>query len=699
MRRVLLVGILAVILIGLIVACAPDEPAGFMVKQFDAGGEGIVMGRQDAPPPDAPPDALEPVELTRGLSEIESRPIELENPGAYCQSAFSSSARNNCVAAGGKGMLARFHWCELVNTDRVYNFADIQNWVIANHAAGLSSVIGLNVKELRTDSPTTGGSCSATSDASPSWVITGVFNNDINGITAPPLENKTGHYHLNYLDVQAQAEIVRFIQEFENWLNDFSVSHPDQYDSIVAIESMFGEMDTAAGEYYATWYPYRDRPMYRCRFGGANWDPATETCSDTSNTVNDIAAIKWRDNYLKPILDAWGGVAIDKPMWMIVNNQIYSSRAEHSDACAGCNNKNLVDYAWDIYKIGSFTTSGNTDAGNGHGSDPAGKEYTNWFNIFKMRWKTRPVMAQESGINFSGGACCDTEKEAYWNFLTGIDYKSRYVNNLPSYMNAVRNTAGYQVGKELHQSTAGDPDGYRNSKKVLIAFRDTDGSYYPDGDNGTFGMPNINRGPTPCCWWLPNYEWLLYQRDPKAEQVVSDDVLPVSHMSFKARQTTVDDPELKIVVDPEWNPASNLPPMGGGCAEYQLQVTYLDKGVDTWSFKYPALGGNITELSTTKTNSGQWRELSAFIDNWYMLDTMNGDTFWLDDNGDGTDTFHLVVITDVGDCAPPGQVPTATPLPVCTPAVEAIATLEVINTPTPTPTPTPTRTPTPTPTP
>ena len=650
---------------------------------------------------------LDGVSVVYAAAPVPSAPLEQAagdvTPGYYCQSSYSPEARSRCKDGGGVGMQARWFWCQLVSTNRVYDFTPIENWVIANQQVGLRSIVSVVTKDLRTDTSALAGtaSCTAESDGTPSWMLTAApFNNDINGVTAAALENPAGRPHLNYLDTQAKAEIRAFVQQLDAWMEGLSVRNPTVYASIEAVETMFGEQDTGAGM-QSSFYPYADRQMYRCRYGGGTWTPSATgslgTCSIPSPNVNWAAAANWRDNFSKPLLDEWGDVAPDKPRFMVVSNAFADAGIERSEACSGCGGKNLIDYAFDTYGIGAMSTGGQVDGFNGSGRDTAGQEYVNWWNVLKMRMKTR-LTALETGAtdgwNEGATGCCDTPKEIYWNALQGIDYGAKYTTLLPSHLYNNRNSAALQTAKAFRSDTV-ESDDWRFSKAVGIWFRDTDGTYYPDGDNGTYGLPNAPRGEYPCCYHNPNYEWLLYQDNWDKSQVIqigdAGVTLPADDRSLWARRTNASYPVFKFSVDDEWYPATTP-----NCTQFEVQVVYLDAGTDTWAFVYPPVNGGPRGLAYQKTNTGTWKVQTIFLADWNMLNKLSDgqttpNSFYVQDNGDGVDTFHMVYIKDAGNCigAPSA---TATPipaLPVCTVTPVATRALEVVNTPTPTPTTTP----------
>ena len=90
-------------------------------------------------------------------------------------------------------------------------------------------------------------------------------------------------------------------------------------------------------------------------------------------------------------------------------------------------------------------------------------------------------------------------------------------------------TDGGEEARRLFNRYAGR--GTNDTPDVWIVFRNSQGDYYPDGQNGTQGNPP---GRVPCCRVLPNYEWFVYQRNPQHDQVV-DTNLPNSFKSLTAR--------------------------------------------------------------------------------------------------------------------------------------------------------------------
>lgn len=640
------------------------------------------------------------VSVVRGISPLPvpgGQPDTDVHPGYYCQSAYSSTARTQCATAGGVGMEARWFWCQLVDNSRVYDFSPIENWVVANHAAGLRSIVAMVTKDLRTDTAgLSGPSCTEQSDGTPSWMLaTAPYNNDINGVSALPLENPAGRPHLNYLDTQAKAEIRNLVQRTNSWLQSFKQRNPSAYASIEAIETMFGEQDTGAGM-PKSWYPYADRPMYRCRYGGGVWTPNSSGSEGTCSVANPNydAAANWRDKFSKPLLDEWGVVAPDKPKFMVVSNVLADAGIERTEACAGCGGRNLIDYAYDLYGIGAMTTGGGMDGFNGNGRDTAGYEYINAWNVMKMRWRDR-LIASESGavggLDPGAPGCCDTSAEVYWNGLQGIDYGAKYTFLTAGKLYNFRDNGALLSIKEFRANTVDMPD-YRYSRQVSIYFRDTDGTYYPDGDNGTAGLPNAPRGEYPCCAYNPNYEWLLYQDNPHKSQVVrlGRDTLPNDDRSVWARRTTATYPTFKFTVDPEWYPAT-----ASICTTFEVSVVYYDKGSDSWAFIYPSVHGTPVGKSFAKTNTDAWKIQRFTVYDWSLINMLSvgGElsNFFVQDNGDGVDTFHLIHVKDVGDCMPgPAATPTPLPvLPICTVTPVPTRGIEAINTPTPTPTHTP----------
>jgi hypothetical protein len=128
---------------------------------------------------------------------------------------------------------------------------------------------------------------------------------------------------------------------------------------------------------------------------------------------------------------------------------------------------------------------------------------------------------------------------------------------------------------------------------VWIVFRDTAGTYFPDGDNNRpQGSP---AGRVPCCRYLPNFEWFLYQRNPASGQVVRSG-LPASHKSLSARSNGGG--PLQLDVEDIWPGAAQPPLAAGGCAVYDVEIEFLDSGNDSFALRYARMDGTTRPQPT-----------------------------------------------------------------------------------------------------
>ncbi len=131
---------------------------------------------------------------------------------------------------------------------------------------------------------------------------------------------------------------------------------------------------------------------------------------------------------------------------------------------------------------------------------------------------------------------------------------------------------------------------------------------------------------------------------------------------------------------------------------WRIRVVYLDQGSDTWSLEYQTKSGTVKKLTVQKQNSGAWVEKVWTVTDLYANNQFAGGTdFRLNDNSDGTDTFHLAEASGSGALPtprptppppPPTFTPTATPVGP-PPTATATPVLPPTWTPLPSATPTP----------
>ncbi len=638
-------------------------------------------------------------------------------PGFYCASCGSSACRDRCVQSGAVvGMQNRFLACELMPAPNVYDLGSVRHWVEANAAVGLRSVIGFNFKTDRGYAAPRSGSCTPDSGGSPAWMLQP-------GTVYQPLRNGTGDetsYHINYRNAAVQSQIRGLMQALRQ---EFAAMPPELLalvDSIELNTGHDGEMDPARNyNDFPAGAPlgWMDRNMYRCIYAGYTWNPARDQqfCTDSRGTVINTAvaygaSAVWRDEVIKPMIDIYGQelstaaqpAPLGKPIALLAVGQMISTD-ERATPCQGCGERNIVDYAFESYGMGVKTTGVNPDLGNGNGPDLQELEYRNWPNIFKMKWPGQ-LTAGEHGVNAIGsGHCCDDPKELYWAVLNALDKHMSQLHFLSADIGQAG--AGAAEARGLVTRYAGKLPA--DTPDVWIVFRDTAGTYYPDGDNnGARGFPP---GRVPCCRNLPNFEWFIYQRNPAASQVVRTG-LPNSYKSLSARSNASD--PLRLDVEDIWPGAAQRPQAAGGCTVYDVEIEFLDNGSDSFALRYARLDGSEAAVSVRKTGASQWRSVTLRLNDAYLDNQLPGEADLELVNVDGgADVFHRLRVAAITACTATSMpTSTATRLPTftVTPTPSRTATPSATSSATATPTPsitptamatfTPSATPTKTPT-
>jgi len=400
---------------------------------------------------------------------------------------------------------------------------------------------------------------------------------------------------------------------------------------------------------------WMDADMYRCIYAGYTWHPRRyrQYCTDGNGALVDpsqawAAAHVWRDEVVKPIIDIYGqelsqaaqGDELGRPMALMIAGQLLSAD-EHASPCAGCGERNLSDYAFQTYGMGAKSTGVNPDTGSGNGSDSLYAEYRNWPNVFKLNWP-RWLTVGEHGVNsIGGGHCCDDPQELYWAVLTGLDLHMSQLHFLGSDLG--QPGAGAEAARQLFARYAGR--GIFTTPDVWIVFRDTEGTYYPNGDNGQpEGDPPGRR---PCCRALPNYEWFIYQRNPAPEQVVRTG-LPDAYQSLSARSDAYGALQLDIE-DLWWGSRPPIVPLA--CRAYDVEVEFLDAGVDSFLVRYATPDGAVVSRSVQKTGTGRWRSVTLNLQDVAFSDGLPSGADLTLANPDGSpDIFHRVRVELLGDC-------------------------------------------------
>lgn len=619
----------------------------------------------------------------------DSSNVSPAQPGFYCASCGSEQCRQRCRQSPAVGMHTRFFLCELMPAPGVYDFTLVRQWVEANAAAGLRSIIGFNPKTSRGIDVSSHGSCTVDSAGSPAWMLQP-------GSIYQPLQNGAGSetsYHLNYRDADVQAAWRGMLRGLRQ---EFAAMPPALLATVDSIEvdtGHDGEMDpTRNYDAFPAGAPlgWMDLHMYRCVYGGYTWQPARnqQSCVDANGApVNPSrawgASEVWRDEVLKPLVDLYGQElstarqgALGKPLALLITGQILTAE-EHSSPCAGCNGNTLSDYAFAAYGMGAKTTSVNPDSGNGNGRDPANGEYRNTPNVFKLNWPTW-LSVGEHGVNAIGsGHCCDTPAEFYWAVLNALDKHLTQLHFPATHLS--QTGAGADAARSLFAAYAGRlPE---DTPAVWIVFRDTAGSYYPDGDNGS--ADSTPAGRVPCCRSLPNYEWYVYQRNPLLTQVVRTG-LPSSYQSLSARSNAQQ--SLQLDVEDIWPGAAQQPAAAAGCSAYDVTIDFVDNGRDSFGLRYATVDHTPTQVVVNKTDTRGWRSVTLRLVDAYLNDNLPGGAdLELVNSGGAGDIFHRLHVVEVDVCAgmtptpiPPGgstATPTVTRTPVATPTRTATATL------------------------
>ncbi|MCB0237236.1 MAG: hypothetical protein KDH08_01065, partial [Anaerolineae bacterium] len=332
-------------------------------------------------------------------------------------------------------------------------------------------------------------------------------------------EGSSATYHLNFTNPAVQTQLRAALQQFRLELTALPLPLRDSIDSLEVDLGHDGEPKPARNyDNYPPGAPlgWMDLDMYRCVYAGFQWQGARDQqrCIDSDGNPVNLqqafgASVVWRDRALKPMIDIYGqelskltqGQARGLPMYAVVSHQLLSPSDERVAACQGCNGLNYVDYAFVQYAMGIKTSGVTPDLADGQGADPQGSEYRNWANIFKLDWPQRLVTGEHGALNTTSGHCCDDPKELYWAVLNGLDKHLQQLHFPVA--DIAQNDPGAVEARQVMARYAGKV--LENTPDIWIVFRDTEGTYYPDGDNGSSsGDPP---GDPPCCRNLPNYEW------------------------------------------------------------------------------------------------------------------------------------------------------------------------------------------------
>ena len=361
------------------------------------------------------------------------------------------------------------------------------------------------------------------------------------------------------------------------------------------------------------------------------------------------ASVVWVDQVIKPFVDIYGqelshrtqGNTVGNPIVLMVAGSLVSA-AERVNPCTGCNGQNIIDYAFNAYGMGAKTSGVTPDSGNGQAADPASLEYSNLPNIFKLTWPSRPTAGEHGVDDFTGSHCCDEPKEIYWAVLNALDKHMTQLHFPVEHI--AQPTDGGAEARRMFARYAGHS--IDDTPDVWIAFRDTQGAYYPDGKNS--GVQGSPEGRVPCCRALPNYEWFIYQRNPSPGQVVRTN-LPNSYKSLSARSNAGG--SLQLDIEDLWAGSNQQPVSAGGCAAYTVEVEYLDRGTDRFVLRYANANNTPVEVPITKQGTNQWVVWSTQLNDARFNDNLpSGADLELASPDSGTDVFHRVRIEQINAC-------------------------------------------------
>ena len=263
-------------------------------------------------------------------------------------------------------------------------------------------------------------------------------------------------------------------------------------------------------------------------------------------------------------------------------------------------------------------------------------------NIFKLTWPSRPTAGEHGVDDFTGSHCCDEPKEIYWAVLNALDKHMTQLHFPVEHI--AQPTDGGAEARRMFARYAGHS--IDDTPDVWIAFRDTQGAYYPDGKNS--GVQGSPEGRMPCCRALPNYEWFIYQRNPSSGQVVRTN-LPNSYKSLSARSNAGG--SLQLDIEDLWAGSNQQPVSAGGCAVYTVEVEYLDRGTDRFVIRYANANNTPVEVPITKQGTSQWVVRSVQLNDARFNDNLpSGADLELASLDSGTDVFHRVRIEQTNAC-------------------------------------------------
>ena len=197
--------------------------------------------------------------------------------------------------------------------------------------------------------------------------------------------------------------------------------------------------------------------------------------------------------------------------------------------------------------------------------------------------------------------------------------------------------------------------------------------------------------------WFPqwgNYQFWLYQNDVapggKTAPLWNVGTAPEGRYTRRTDQAT-GNPYMYLNVDDGY--------LYDGVNRVTINVTYLDRGADSWELQYDSTGDIYRSAGViTKSDTGAWRLVSFTLDDARFANRQPGggkypgSDFRIWSRGDGDETIHFVQVISLDR-----PLATATPTWTPTPDPNRSPTPTTTANPSPTPTRTPTAGPTPTP--
>jgi photosystem II stability/assembly factor-like uncharacterized protein len=558
-------------------------------------------------------------------------------PGFYTASDASGQGRALALV---DGLHRRWAWCMIEPTGPgEHDWAIVEDWLAGNDAANKKSVFSLLVKEEPFGTPW--AHCTA---AAPPWALTPAY-----GAIPYSLTITTTVMLLNYDDPSLQQALAR---------------------TIAALGARYDGDGRIASVQIGPGHWSENRPYAR----NANWDGSCPFCpldngaAEKQTYINawggpGPAQLRWL-NYLRFMIDRHLAAFPTKPMVV----QIVGSLGPDDRTRAFYNGQTYIQYVASRGG-GFFNTAMTYDLLDGNGEDriPEGASplptiFINWPNVYKYYAETARatigLAAEHGGHDWPG----DFSRGQYfypWAFYwTVLDALDKHVDHLqvlaadaanPANADAIRFFKKH-AGKALWETPA-----------VFIAFRDTEGTYRPDG---------CNRGPIDCesnlplYGWgrqRPNYEFWLYEKRsaPGSASVLGGlgasamkgdpyRYSPWAFYLYRWRRTDVASGHryISLDVDDGW-PYVRQKPLSepGGTVGYTVTVTYRQDG-GAFRLEYKGYDGALRYQEHQKENTAQgWGSRSFVLTDAYLDNGLEGGAdLRLVASGAADTRFHMVYV-------------------------------------------------------